>query len=69
LLDLQDSFQIAGAVAAAFDQLQNVLMQRYLQLQFQRALTIQPEFIQDTPAYSVFTFDGALVWQFFSPRV
>jgi hypothetical protein len=45
LLNLQDSFQIAGSVPAAFDQLQNVLMQRRFQFEFQCRLPIQPEFV------------------------
>jgi hypothetical protein len=45
LLNLQDSFQIAGSVPAPFYQMQNLLMQRRLQFQFESRLPIQPEFI------------------------
>ena len=46
-------------------QLQNLLMQRRLQLQFQSRLPIQPEFIQHAPFNSLFTFRWSACLAFF----
>jgi hypothetical protein len=59
LLNLQDSFQIARPIPAPLHQLQNLLMQRRLQLKLKSRLPTQPEFIQHAPFNSVFTFCGA----------
>ena len=45
LLNLQESFQIAGPISTAFYQMQNVLVQCRFQFEFEGGLAVQSEFV------------------------
>src|ERR1700688_581707 len=66
---LSDAFDPDLDFAPPLHQLQNLLMQRRLQFQFESRLPIQLEVIQHAPFNPVLTFDGAPVWHSSFPRV